>query len=199
MIRNQSVLPVCLGVLCVLAPAWRTPACAQPGGIEPEWEVRKHLTALVEHTKKLDPLLDQIKPQDWVSQGAPEAYVTQLKSTRAQLQSLRYSTEALIREPSKLTAALDALFRIESLDIMLRSLAGGLRKYQNAAVADLLQGALADGAGSRETLRRYILDLAAEREQAFKVIDEEAQRCRSVLSRQPQPRKGTPAKKEEPR
>lgn len=193
-----SALRLCLSAGAALWVAWAPPAQAQPsGGITPEWDVRKNLTALAANAQRLQPMLEQIKPQDWISQGAPEAYVAQLKSTREQVQGLVYSTEQLTREPEKLTAALDALFRIETLDALLRSLGAGVRKYQNPALADLLLSAAAEGAANRERLRQYIADLAADKEQQFKVMDQEAQRCRAALSRKP-PEKSS-GKKEERR
>jgi hypothetical protein len=158
---------------------------AQAGGIAPEWEVRKNLEALAAHSQRLEPILDQIRPQEWISQGAPEAYIAQVKNTREQLQALAYSADKLVQEPDRLTAALDAFFRIEALEAMLRSLGAGVRKYQNPALADLLQSAVAEGTTHREKLRQYIVELAADREQQFKVVDQEAQRCRAILSRQP--------------
>lgn len=44
---------------------------------------------------------------------------------------------------------------------------------------------IAENTANRERLQRYILELAAAREQEFRVADAEAQRCRQSLSRQP--------------
>ncbi len=68
---------------------------------------------------------------------------------------------------------------------MLRSVAAGVRKYQNPAIADLLQSLIAGTTADRDKLREYIVELAADREQQFKVVDAEAQRCRATLARQP--------------
>ena len=76
---------------------------------------------------------------------------------------------------------------MQSVDALLRSIASGIRKYQNPAVADLLQSLIADTSADREKLRQYLVDLVAEREQQFKIMDQEAQRCRALLSRQPRP------------
>jgi len=45
------------------------------------------------------------------------------------------TARTLSRNPEKLTANLELLFRIGSLDRMLASLGEGVRKYQNPAVA----------------------------------------------------------------
>jgi hypothetical protein len=58
----------------------------------------------------------------------------------------------------------------------------GIRKYQNPAVAEMLAGLIADTSADRDKLRQYLVDLAADREQQFRVMDQEAQRCRAVLS-----------------
>lgn len=160
---------------------------AQSGGIPPEWEVRKQMTALAEHVQRVEPVLEQIHPEEWVKKGAPQAYVGQLSRTRAEIGYLVGSTKELAAHPERMTTALDTFFRMESVDAMLRSVAAGIRKYQNPAVAELLQGLIADTSADRDKLRQYLVDLAADREQQYKVMDQEAQRCRSTLSRQERP------------
>jgi len=172
-------------------------ALGQPAGIAPPWDVRQNATTLAAHAKRVQPVLEQLKPSDWVSQGAPASYVAQLGTTRVQLQALVDSSANLAADPEKLTTALEVFFRLESLEDLLRSLSAGVRRYQNAALADLLDSLFTEGAASREKLRQYILELAADKEQALKIMDQEAQRCRGLLVRQP-PSRNAP-KKEEPR
>lgn len=160
------------------------PAAAQSGGVPPEWEVRQDLAGMAERIQRFKPILDQVKPQSW--QGAPGAYVDQGKRVNAEIDYLIASTRALAAQPEKLTAALTTYFRMQSLDLMLRSYAEGIRKYQNPALAELLQGALSSSAADREKLRQYVVDLAAFKEQQFRVADQEAQQCRGVLSRRSQ-------------
>lgn len=174
--------------VAVLLLGW--PAAAQSGGVPPEWEVRQDLAGLAERIQRFKPILDQVKPQAW--QGAPAAYVEQGKRIGAEIDYLISATQALAAQPEKLTAALTTYFRMQSLDLMLRSYADGIRKYQNPALAELLQGALSTSAADREKLRVYIVDLAAFKEQQFRVADQEAQQCRGAPSRHPQA-----AKKEE--
>ncbi len=172
-----------------LAPVW-----AQSGGLPPEWEVRKQLATLVEHVGQFKPVLEKIDPATW--KDAPAGYGTQLERARAEIGYLITTTQSLAKQPDRLTLALEAYFRMQSVDQMLRSLEAGIRKYQNPAIADLLQGLTSQEASDREQLRQYIVDLAADREAQFRVMDEEAQRCRSTLSRQPKqhpdPRKEQP-------
>jgi hypothetical protein len=166
------------------------PAAAQSGGVPPEWEVRQDLAGLAERIQRFKPILDQVKPLNW--QNAPAAYIEQGKRVGAEIDYLIASTQALAAKPEKLTAALTTYFRMQSLDLLLRSYADGIRKYQNPALAELLQGALSTSAADREKLRQYIVDLAAFKEQQFRVADQEAQQCRSVL-----PRRSQGARKEE--
>lgn len=166
------------------------PAKPQPGpakpqqGVPEEWDVRTMVQKLKTQAQHLSPVLDQIKPEAWISQGAPQAYVTQWKSSQAELRYLLQSTDAFSRQPERLPLALDTYFRMQSVDTMLGSLIEGVRKYQNPAVADLVQSIMNENGGNRDRLREYIRELATEKEQEFQVADKEAQRCRSTLMRE---------------
>ena len=103
----------------------------------------------------------------------------------------------LDRNPEKLTDALQTLFRIRTLESMVASLSEGIRKYQNPPMADLLNAAVAENAANRDRLQQYVFELATEKENEFRVADEEAQRCRASLSRQPAGRdRAAPSKQE---
>ena len=52
-------------------------------------------------------------------------------------------------------------------------------------MADMLNTAVAENNGNRDRLQQYVLELATAREQECRVADQEAQRCRQSLSRQP--------------
>lgn len=161
------------------------PCAAQQNGIASEWDVKATIRGLSAQTARLLPVLDQVRPTDW--QGASETYVQQLDSTRTQAAGLQTVLGALANEPEKLSAALDTFFRLQNLELLLGSLAEGVRRYQNPALADLLTGMAADGSGSRQQLRQYVMDLASLKEHEYQVMDREAQRCRAFLSRQPLP------------
>lgn len=162
-------------------------------GVQAEWDISQTLDALSAQAKRLKPILDQLTPQQWVSKGAPDTYVKQWKSSQDELGYLVDSARALVKQPERLTVALETYFRMQSLEMQLRSLADGVRNYQNPAIGDLLIGVLAENSSNRDKLRQYITDLAVTKEQEFKVVDQEAQRCRGALSRQPS--KPAPAKK----
>ena len=143
-------------------------------GIPPEWEVKKQLTALADHVGRVKPVLDQLKPEDWARQGAPAAYGDQLKRTSAEIDYLIGSTKELTARPEKLTTALETLFRMQAVDAMLRSVATGVRKYQNPALADLLQSLISDTNSDRDQLRQYVVEARGRPRRQLRVIDQEA-------------------------
>src|SRR5713226_9293028 len=169
-------------------------ASAQAPGVSAEWDISQTVSALSAQAKRLKPILDQLTPRDWVSKGAPAAYVTQWQGAQDELGYLVDSANALEKQPERLTVALDTYFRLQSLELRLNSLVDGVRNYQNPAVGDLLVGVLGENSANRDKLRQYITDLAQTKEQEFKIVDQEAQRCRTVLTR-PAPAKPPAAKK----
>ena len=85
------------------------------------------------------------------------------------------------QQPERLPAALDTYFRLQSVEWRLESLIEAVRRYQNPAIGDLILGELRQNTSHRDNLRQYITDLAAQKEQQFSVVDEEAQRCRAQV------------------
>jgi len=160
-------------------------AAAQQTGVPTEWDVQKLVQAIASQSARVQPLVDQIHPKDWVAAGASDTYVQQWNSAHSQAESLKLSSDNLVREPARLTAALDTYFRLQNLEVVMTSLIDGIRKYQNPALADLLRGVLSENSSSRQQLRQYVVDLASTKEQEFRVMDQEAQRCREIISRQP--------------
>jgi hypothetical protein len=157
----------------------------QSGGLPPEWEVSKSLEDLVTQVKRLEPVLSKVTPEEWVGKGAPDAYIKQWKDSQNELTYLVGSAQKMAKRPDKLPLALETFFRMEAMHAMLGSLTEGVRRYQNPALADLLQSLVNEDAAHREKLRQYIMDLADSREKEFQIVDSEAQRCRGTLSRQP--------------
>lgn len=166
---------------------WACLACAQTpsAGLPPEWETRKQLAALVATANRLQPVLGELNPEAWKQNGAPEAYVQQWQNTRKALGYLQTSAERLARDPNRMTLAMDTYFRLQAMEQLLGSLAAGVRRYQNPAIADLLLGMVNENAANRDFLEQYMKDLATTHESEFQIADAEAQRCRSVLSKQP--------------
>jgi len=183
------------GVLLIWAGTCSLPAQQQPG-MQNEWDIHQTLAAIALHADRLAPFVDQIQPEKWQTAGAPQAYVAQAKTCRNEVRGVAAAARELSRNPEKLTGALELLFRIRTLESMLGSLGDGLRKYQNPPMADLLNAAVAENLANRDRLQQYVLELATEKEQEFRVADQEAQRCRQSISRQPSRDRVQPAKPE---
>jgi hypothetical protein len=147
------------------------------------------------HAERLLPALNQLNASAWVANGASDTYVAQQESSRQQVLAVVNEAEGLSRNPEKLSAALQLFFRMESLETMLSSLQEGARKYQGPLVAQSLAAVFGEGGANRERLRGYIVNLAAERERQFQVMDREAQRCRGTLMAPPPPPKTSGRKK----
>ena len=154
-------------------------------GVSPVWDVRQDMTALAAQIRQLQPMVNNIKPETWISQGAPSAYVKQLASLQSGMQYLLGSCEKLAKEPERLTAALDVYFRIQYVETLIDSIREGVRKYQSPDLAEILNGLMTASSNNKEKLRVHIVDLASLREQEMSVMDQEAQRCRGMLSRIP--------------
>jgi hypothetical protein len=174
-----------------LLPVLLLAGCAQarPQTLTAEWDIRAVLKEIAAHAGRLVPVLDKADPAGWAEKGAPEAYVAQWKSARAQAQALAGDATELAQDPEKLPAALKTFFRMQSLEFMLGSLGEGIRRYQGPAVADALAGVAAENGANRERFQRYIVELAAQREQEYQIMDHEAQRCRGTISREAPARK----------
>jgi len=177
---------LCAGIALTQPASTPKPKTAQQG-VPEEWDVRTMLQNLKSRAQRLKPILDQIQPEAWVSSGAPGEYVTQWKTAETELGYLMQLTDSLSKQPDRLPLALDTYFRIESMDLMLGSLMEGIRKYQNPAVAELVQGIMYENSGDRDRLREYVRELATEKEQEFQIADREAQRCRGTLMRESTP------------
>lgn len=157
----------------------------QNAGLSPDWDIRQDMTALAGQVRQLKTMMDKVKPEEWVAKGAPSAYVKQMATLQSGMQYLISSAEQVAHDPQRLTTALDAYFRMESVEVLVNSLREGLRKYQSPDLANLISEVMVGNSNNREKLRMHIVDLAAMREQEFQVIDQEAQRCRSAILRTP--------------
>lgn len=176
MLKSVSAILVFSSVLLAQKPN---------AGVSPEWDIRQDMTALAGQIRQLQPMVEMIKPETWISQGAPSAYVKQMASLQTGMQYLLGSAEKLAKEPERLTSALDAYFRMQYVETLIDSLREGVRKYQSPDLAEILNGLMTASSNSKEKLRAHIADLASLREQEMSVMDQEAQRCRGMLSRIP--------------
>jgi hypothetical protein len=161
------------------------PSQQQTAGLEPAWDIGVVLQEISAHAMRLLPALDRIDVKSWLAKGASDTYMAQLQSSKDQAKALANSAKDLARNPEKLSASLEVLFRVQGLEAMLGSLEEGTRKYQDPAVAQMLASLEAENGANRGRLQQYIVNLAAEREQQFQVMDREAQRCRGIVTAQP--------------
>jgi hypothetical protein len=105
----------------------------------------------------------------------------------------------IAQHPEAMQDVMRALFRVHRFDSDLDGLLGSVRRYQNPALADLIESVAAGDLKSIEKLEQYVLDLANEKERELDLENNEAQRCRSILASQPPvhpsaPRKTTTSK-----
>jgi hypothetical protein len=186
----RYVIPIaCAGALYAQAQgpqpqaaAAPTEAAAQPAGLETPWEMAPVLQEIGAHADRLLAELDKVDVKSWVAQGASETYAAQLQSSKDQSRAISQEAKGLARNPEKLAAQLQLFFRIQAVDTMLGSVEDGIRRYQDPAGAQRLASLNAQNGLNRDRLQGYILNLAAQREQEFQVMDREAQRCRGILT-----------------
>lgn len=187
---GRFVVFACAAALYAQTPQGGT----SPAGLEVTWEIAPVLQDIAVHAERLLPLLDKINPQAWVAKGASDTYVEQLQSAKEQARALVTESKALAANPEQLSAALRVHFRILGLETMLGSLGEGARRYQ-AKDAQTLAAAVAENGFGRDRLQQYVVNLAAAREQEFRVMDREAQRCRGIVTQAAMPCRTGPATK----
>lgn len=188
----KFALVSCLSIASVALALGQTPdAAPAPSASEPgvasEWDARKLIEALNMQAQHLKPLFDQVQPASWLAKGAPGSYVAQWDTAQAQLKYLIQSSDAFSKQPERLQLGLETYFRMEAVESRLGSLTEGVRKYQNPALASIMQAVIAENSTNRDRLRQYLQDLATQKEEEFQVADREAQRCRAALLKQPAP------------
>jgi hypothetical protein len=168
------------------APLPGAAAAAKPAGLESAWTLRGILDDLLKDNEKLEPLLAQMDPREWVDKkGASDVYIQQWQVAHTQLNEVIAASKLLAQKTENLPLALDDYFRLEALEVTSRSLEEGVTRYGDRFTADQLGGLIARNFSRRERFRDYIRDLAASAEINFKLADEEAQRCRGIISKEP--------------
>jgi hypothetical protein len=170
---------------CITLPA---AAQIQPQGLEPPWDARKVVDAVVKNDQQLKPLLGAINPQEWYEKkGAASTYVIQWQTAQRQLDDVEVTANRVSQRPDSLPLVLDLYFRLEALETSARSVNEGAKNYADRSTADALAKLVAGSFDARQRLREYIRNLSADLEQNFKIADGEAQRCRGMISREPLP------------
>ena len=175
-------------MLAGAAALWaQTQPAQQPAGMLNPWEIAPVLEEISGHGARLAEALGRINVRPWIDRGASETYLELWQSATEQAKALTDTAGALARNPERLSAGLDVLFRIQALETMVGSLEQGMRKYQTPADAAALAALSAENGVNRSRLERYLVNLAAEQEQQLQVMDSEAQRCRASLTAPSQP------------
>ena len=170
-------------MLAGAAALWaQTQPAPQPAGMLNPWEIAPVLEEISGHGARLAEALGRINVRPWIDRGASETYFELWESATEQAKALTDTAGALARNPERLSAGLDVLFRIQALETMVGSLEQGMRKYQTPAAAAALAALAAQNGANRSRLERYLVNLAAEQEQQLQVMDSEAQRCRASLT-----------------
>jgi hypothetical protein len=166
------------------------PPASSPVAVVADQQIVSLFQRISLYPMKLVPLLRQVRPGDWVAKGAPDTYTAQLSSMQQQVQAINAEMSALAQRPDRMQECMRALFRVQAFHGSLDSMMGGLRKYQNPALADLIQSVAVEDQEDLRKLQDYILELANQKEQEYLVVDHEAQRCRSTISKEPALPKG---------
>jgi hypothetical protein len=174
--------------LCCFPVLAQTPK-VNIAGVQTPWDARTILNHLIQENEAFAPVLSSIRTQEWVSKGASPVYTQQLQLAQRQVNDVVIVSKQLAQNTDRLSLALDDYFRLEALDVTSRSLEEGVRRYGDRATADKLSAMIAHNFGAREQFRDYIANLAVSEEQNFRVADEEAQRCRGMISRESTPPK----------
>jgi hypothetical protein len=159
--------------------------CCAAFAQQPDQDIAAVYNQLAQRAARIEPMLQQLHPKDWIADGAPDTYVVQWTTVVEQFRAIQSDMAALVQQPDNMTEAMKALFRAQSNNQLLGSLMGGVRKYQNPAIADLIESVAAEAGADIENIQRHLLRLAEEKDQQYKLVDNEAQRCRAILSKQP--------------
>ncbi len=153
----------------------------------PRWQVEELAAALVQNVETAAKVVVALRPREWIQDGAPETYVEQHATLLAEMEQVKLSAQALGREPERLSYAVGTFLWLDRMDALLASLSGGVRRYYNGAVADLLDSARNRNMDGIATIKGYMRELAVHVEQSMKVAHAEAQRCRSQIVAEPRP------------
>ena len=171
----------------VLGAVWLPVTLAQGDGMLPRWQVEDLAAELVQNVETATKVVIALKPREWIQDGAPASYVEQHATLLEEMAQVKLSVQALGREPERLSYAVETFLWLDRTDALLASLAGGVRRYYNGAVADLLDSARNRNTDGIATIKGYLRQLAVHVEQSMKVAHAEAQRCRSQVATQPAP------------
>src|SRR5258707_7326420 len=107
--------PLLFSTLLALTAQMPLTAQTPAAGITPAWDVRTTLTQIQGQVQRYKTLVDQLRVQQWVDGGAPDTYLKQQRVLQTEVGYLTLVTSRLADQPEKLSLALDAYFRLQSL------------------------------------------------------------------------------------
>lgn len=171
-----ALVLVFLGSFCCLS--------GQEGTV-PRWEIIELAEDLYRNAGKVREILKRVRPGEWNQAGASSVYVSQRAVLKDNVNSLTLSAQEMIREPEKLSAAINTFLWLERVGSMVDSVAAGVRRYQSTALADFLESAGAKTLSSENLFKQYIRQRAVDQENELAIASDEAQRCRSELLKIP--------------
>lgn len=175
-------------LVCIALQA--APQVQPPQGVETPWDARKIIDSVAKNDEQLKPVLSAIDPKEWYEKkGAASTYVIQWQTAQRQINDVEVIAQQLALKPDSLPGVLDLYFRLEALEESARSVSEGAKKYADRPIADQLSRLVAGNFDTRQRLREYIRNLAADLDTNYKIADSEAQRCRGMISKEPLPPK----------
>ena len=173
-----------LAITFLLLGMVAAPASAQE--LLPRWEVIEMAQGVDLHATEMKSLLEQVRPKEWIQDGAPDAYVTQHESMMQDIENLSLSAQDMTRHPNGLKAVVDTFLWVDRLSSMISSFEHGVRRYQERRPSpNCLSPAKDRNTTESEKLKGYMRQLAVAREAELEIADSEAQRCRAELANDP--------------
>jgi len=154
-----------------------------PQGVAPGWDLKPHAEKISADVERLRPLIGRLDPTKWTASGAPQAYEKQWRDCLEGIGHVQNAAVRLAARPERLSLAAETLVRLEGLIEHSLSLSQAVRRYQNAAIAEVLESEISAAGSSREWLRRHVMELSTTREQELETAAREAQRCRTEIVR----------------
>jgi hypothetical protein len=170
-----------LAIVCAAASI----CLAQTGEITPDWNRRKTFDSLSAQLEQIRILVEQVKPAQWESKEASELYSAQATEARNQISYLLQNLGQLAQRTDTMTVMLETFLRLQALESTLDSLNEGVRRYQQPELASSIQSLISKSGNDRRILREYLIELVAHTEKELQTANQEAQRCRASLIRQP--------------
>jgi hypothetical protein len=156
---------------------------SQAPGLPPQWDSRTQAEKIATDIVRLRPIVERLDPGRWISAGAPAAYQRQWTDCLGGIAAIQTAATNLAKQPDRLSVAVETLLDMERVAEHVTSLAQAVRRYQNPAIAEVVESELGNAMAGREWLRTHVKELVEAREKELATAESEAQRCRSQVLR----------------